>query len=188
MKTSEFVFDPDHRASPEYPPAVGTGKELYEQGYAQTSGRYRLLSAPIPKGLSLCELAELIARELPPMFSTAFSEQIEYWYIHHIAKTVSATDGQFMEFKKARNEGDEKKWQRSLAKYNAQMKEKARLKAERGGGGDLKYDQIVAACRNIGYDLTCSLCAALFFTGMRMAGDEHKPGCSTVSSFRQENP
>lgn len=31
--------------------------------------------------------------------------------------------------------------------------------------GGLNYDQLVAACKNIGYDLACGGCAAIFYTG-----------------------
>lgn len=32
-------------------------------------------------------------------------------------------------------------------------------------GGDLTFEQIEQACKNIGYDLTCGACAAVFYTG-----------------------
>lgn len=31
--------------------------------------------------------------------------------------------------------------------------------------GGLTYEQLVIACSNIGYDLTCGACASLFYTG-----------------------
>ena len=45
-------------------------------------------------------------------------------------------------------------------------------------GGDLKFNQIVAACKNIGYDLTCGQCAAVFYTGF--GNYPHAENCATV--------
>lgn len=41
-------------------------------------------------------------------------------------------------------------------------------------------EQMTQACLNIGYDLTCGACAALFYTGT--SPYEHDPTCQTVSS------
>lgn len=39
--------------------------------------------------------------------------------------------------------------------------------------GGLTHDELVMACRNIGYDLTCGACAAVFFTGFGLPHDTH---------------
>src|ERR1019366_9566605 len=49
----------------------------------------------------------------------------------------------------------------------------------KSSGGDLKFDQLVVACKNIGYDLTCGQCAAVFYTGW--GNYPHHKGCSTVA-------
>lgn len=41
--------------------------------------------------------------------------------------------------------------------------------------GSMTYEQIETACANIGYNLSCGACAALFFTGY--GGYEHDAGC-----------
>lgn len=41
--------------------------------------------------------------------------------------------------------------------------------------GSLTHDQMVAACRNIGFDLTCGACSGQFFTGSGM-GEHTCPG------------
>lgn len=43
---------------------------------------------------------------------------------------------------------------------------------ERGGMG-LAYAEMKQACRNVGVDLDCGACAAVFYTGLAMVGDEH---------------
>jgi hypothetical protein len=49
---------------------------------------------------------------------------------------------------------------------------------------DLEFDQLVQACRNIGFDLSCGLCAQLFYTGHgASAGQEHDDSC--FSSIRK---
>lgn len=49
-------------------------------------------------------------------------------------------------------------------------------------------DALTAACKNIGFDLTCAMCAMQFFTGYSaptgrhdLIVDEHDPACKTVS-------
>jgi|SRR5208282_5579109 len=42
----------------------------------------------------------------------------------------------------------------------------------------LTYEEIVIACHNIGYDLTCGACAGLFYTGFSLR-EEHEPSCFT---------
>lgn len=42
----------------------------------------------------------------------------------------------------------------------------------------LTYDQLVVACRNIGYNLTCGRCAEVFYTGISLA--EHDAGCTSL--------
>lgn len=46
------------------------------------------------------------------------------------------------------------------------------------GGLSLTLPQLTDACKNIGYDLTCPTCAAIFFTGFAMPGDSHTCACS----------
>ena len=43
----------------------------------------------------------------------------------------------------------------------------------------LTYDQMVEACRNIGFDLTCGACACVFYTG-HGGVYEHDVGCKTA--------
>ena len=38
--------------------------------------------------------------------------------------------------------------------------------------------ELIQACKNIGYDLTCGACAELFFTGVRL--HRHDDACATV--------
>jgi len=38
-------------------------------------------------------------------------------------------------------------------------------------------DEIIAACENIGYDLSCGACAELFFTGACF--HDHEDNCKT---------
>ena len=52
------------------------------------------------------------------------------------------------------------------------------LETPRSGDG-LTHANLVVACRNIGFDLTCGACAALFYTGF--GGEEHEPTCNTRS-------
>lgn len=49
------------------------------------------------------------------------------------------------------------------------------VKTIRGGG--LEFEQAVVACKNIGYDLTCSRCAEVFYTGATTS--PHDGHCST---------
>ena len=42
-----------------------------------------------------------------------------------------------------------------------------------------QFDQLVVACKNIGYDLTCGQCAAVFYTGW--GNYPHSENCSTVA-------
>lgn len=42
----------------------------------------------------------------------------------------------------------------------------------------LSHEDLVAACRNIGFDLTCAACAAIFYAGFGLPHDEHDAGCS----------
>lgn len=46
-------------------------------------------------------------------------------------------------------------------------------------GGDLTEKEIQTACRNIGYDITCGACAAIFYTGVGLPLDRHDPHCKT---------
>lgn len=41
------------------------------------------------------------------------------------------------------------------------------------GIGGLSHDELVVACKNIGFDLTCATCASVFYTGMSLPGDTH---------------
>ena len=47
--------------------------------------------------------------------------------------------------------------------------------------GGLSFDELVIACRNIGYDLTCGECASLFFT--RYSSAPHDKLCKTQRSM-----
>ncbi len=46
--------------------------------------------------------------------------------------------------------------------------------------GELSFDEMVVACRNIGFDLTCGRCASVFYTGM--AFEPHCDTCATGAS------
>ncbi len=48
----------------------------------------------------------------------------------------------------------------------------------------LTEEQLIDACRNIGYDLTCGACAEQFFCGSHM--HKHDPGCKTVKPIRSQ--
>lgn len=43
---------------------------------------------------------------------------------------------------------------------------------------ELTYEEMLVACKNIGFDLTCGDCACLFYTGSR-SGYEHDETCKT---------
>jgi hypothetical protein len=46
--------------------------------------------------------------------------------------------------------------------------------------GELSLDEMVQACRNIGYDLKCGQCAQIFYTGHCLHGNQaHDEGCSS---------
>lgn len=44
-------------------------------------------------------------------------------------------------------------------------------------GGELTYQELVTACRNVGIDLTCGGCATAFYTGTNAPHDTH---CTTT--------
>lgn len=44
------------------------------------------------------------------------------------------------------------------------------------------FDDLKQACRNIGFDLSCGECAAIFFTGS--GGYSHSDSCTTHSEAR----
>lgn len=44
----------------------------------------------------------------------------------------------------------------------------------------LTDDELVVACNNIGYDLTCGACAELFYTSVRL--HPHDEGCKTIGA------
>ncbi len=46
---------------------------------------------------------------------------------------------------------------------------------------NLMHDELVAACANIGVDLCCGYCAAVFLTGIGTSG--HDEGCRTTRAF-----
>ena len=49
-------------------------------------------------------------------------------------------------------------------------------------GGDLTYDELVLAARNVGVDLGCGRCACVFYTGSAYPGPPaHDPGCATAA-------
>ena len=55
---------------------------------------------------------------------------------------------------------------------------------ERRPCGALDTAELVTACKNIGYDLTCGQCASVFYTG---AGTyAHEPGCKTIHYSHQD--
>lgn len=45
-------------------------------------------------------------------------------------------------------------------------------------GGGLTFDEQVKALKHIGYDLTCSMCASVYYTGG--GSYPHDPGCQTI--------
>jgi hypothetical protein len=50
----------------------------------------------------------------------------------------------------------------------------------------LTNDEVMIACKNIGYDLACGACAERFFTGGSW-GSEHDEGCATVPALKHES-
>jgi hypothetical protein len=52
------------------------------------------------------------------------------------------------------------------------------LAVERVRDGLLTHVELVAACRNIGFDLTCGQCASIFYTGVGV--HPHDEACATV--------
>lgn len=44
----------------------------------------------------------------------------------------------------------------------------------------MSYDDMVRACTNIGYDLKCGACAAIFFTGIGLPKDRHDDRCKST--------
>lgn len=50
--------------------------------------------------------------------------------------------------------------------------------------GSMTYEQIEVACANIGYNLDCGACAALFFAGF--GGYDHDGGCSMAEARSPE--
>ena len=44
-------------------------------------------------------------------------------------------------------------------------------------GGGLTFDELVAALRNLGFDLTCGHCASVFYTGSAL--EPHDDSCQT---------
>ena len=52
----------------------------------------------------------------------------------------------------------------------------AKAKVQPGG---LTHDELVVACKNIGWDLTCGSCASVFFTGASISACES--GCTSAA-------
>jgi hypothetical protein len=48
----------------------------------------------------------------------------------------------------------------------------------------LTHEEMVVACRNIGFDLTCGACASLFYTGT--APYAHDTSCQTPGTTKGE--
>ena len=44
----------------------------------------------------------------------------------------------------------------------------------------LSYEELVRACKNIGFDLSCGRCAGIFFTGV--ASEAHDERCFTTGA------
>lgn len=59
----------------------------------------------------------------------------------------------------------------AFAKHIYQVVEMAPVRKQ--GMCDFTEEQLVAACANVGVDLTCGACAAIFYTGTAVSGDEH---------------
>lgn len=47
----------------------------------------------------------------------------------------------------------------------------------------LTHDELIAACKNIGFDLSCGACACVFFTG-HGGVYEHEAGCFTAKATK----
>ena len=54
--------------------------------------------------------------------------------------------------------------------------------ASAGTAPGLTHDQLVIACRNIGYNLECGECASIFFTGY--GGYPHDDSCPKKAEGR----
>jgi hypothetical protein len=66
----------------------------------------------------------------------------------------------------------------ALLAYHRELSEIAKANEKRPG--DLHFSELVAACKNIGFDLTCGQCAQLFYTGHRREGQAgHDDTCTT---------
>ena len=49
----------------------------------------------------------------------------------------------------------------------------------------MTFDQLVEACKNIGYDLNCGQCASVFFTGVGNFPHEHNCATRTMKAKKR---
>lgn len=49
-------------------------------------------------------------------------------------------------------------------------------------GGNFSQRELIEACKNIGYDLNCGGCAAIFYTGVGLPGDVHT--CENAEEYQ----
>jgi hypothetical protein len=74
---------------------------------------------------------------------------------------------------------DDPEWSYSLSNYPRRVVGSALhqvLRPKDTKGGSLSYEEIIIACKNIGFNLECGACAMLFYTGF--GGYEHEPNCN----------
>jgi hypothetical protein len=62
---------------------------------------------------------------------------------------------------------------------------KAKVSVEAGQYScGLTFDELIIACRNVGIDLSCSLCAIMFFTGTGTGTGKHSAECFSYREAR----
>jgi hypothetical protein len=54
-----------------------------------------------------------------------------------------------------------------------------------GNAGGLTFDELVVACKNIGYDLSCGQCASVFYTGAGTYPHECEEGKKTIAGISE---
>ena len=175
---AEPAFKPDYVANTLDPRTELSGEELFKRGYHQLSNKYRTLAPPPPEGADVLTLL----RQANPLVARWAEDQasgilLNYWF-NYVAEPVALTNQQFKDFKNAVQTGAGDKWAGNAGSV-------APSRPALFGGG-LSFRQLQQACKNIGYDLSCGFCAAIFYTGVGLPGDAHDPGCSTIQTPQKE--
>ncbi len=175
------TFDPKRRVSSDLPSTTKTGREMAEEGYFQLSNKYRSLA--VPSSMPLVDMVRAIMENADPIQRSHIEFYIRHNYHQYAAPRVGLTDGQFMEYKEAQREGAGRKWWNAEVRRVTRESAKASLSTAQDTGAKpadgMSFKQIKNACRNIGYDLTCTYCATAFYTGIGLPGGTHDPTCTT---------